>query len=67
MNVFDISGRHAVVVGMGGLGRAIAMGLAEHGVNVAVADMEAQRAAAADSTDSSQALLTFWPWNAASW
>jgi gluconate 5-dehydrogenase len=46
VNVFDISGRHAVVVGMGGLGRAIAMGLAEHGVNVAVADMDAQRAAA---------------------
>jgi gluconate 5-dehydrogenase len=47
VNIFDIAGRHAVVVGVGGLGRAIAVGLAEHGVNVAAADMDAARATAA--------------------
>ena len=46
MNVFDIAGRHAVVVGAGGIGRAIALGLAGHGVNVAVADQSGDRAAA---------------------
>jgi gluconate 5-dehydrogenase len=47
VNILDIAGRHAVVVGMGGLGRATAVGLAEHGVSVACADMDAERAAAA--------------------
>ena len=47
MSVFDIAGKHAVVVGMGGLGRAIAVGLADHGVNVAAADMDVARATAA--------------------
>ena len=47
MNILDITGRHAVVVGMGGLGRAIAVGLAEHGVNVAAADVDLERAEAA--------------------
>jgi NAD(P)-dependent dehydrogenase (short-subunit alcohol dehydrogenase family) len=46
VNVFDIAGRHAVVVGAGGIGRAIALGLAGHGVNVAVADQSGDRAAA---------------------
>jgi len=47
VSVFDIAGRHAVVVGMGGIGRAIAVGLAEHGANVAAADMHRGRADAA--------------------
>jgi len=45
-NAFDISGRHAVVVGAGGLGGAIALGLAEHGAHVAVADLDRDAAAA---------------------
>lgn len=44
MNVFDMRGRRAVVVGAGGLGGAVARGLAEHGVAVAVADVDAARA-----------------------
>jgi NAD(P)-dependent dehydrogenase (short-subunit alcohol dehydrogenase family) len=44
VNILDIAGRHAVVVGMGGLGRAIAVGLADHGVNVAAADVDPDRA-----------------------
>jgi NAD(P)-dependent dehydrogenase (short-subunit alcohol dehydrogenase family) len=44
MNVFDIAGLQAVVVGAGGLGRAIALGLATHGARVAVADGDAARA-----------------------
>jgi gluconate 5-dehydrogenase len=47
VNVFDIAGQHAVVVGMGGIGRAIALGLAGHGAHVAVADLDGGRAAAA--------------------
>ena len=47
MDVFDIGGRHAVVVGMGGIGREIALGLADHGVHVAAADLDVGRAAAA--------------------
>ncbi len=47
MNVFDIAGKHAVVVGMGGIGREIALGLAGHGVHVAAADLDEGRAAAA--------------------
>ncbi len=45
--VFDISGRRAVVVGLGGLGGEIARGLAGHGVHVAALDADAPRAAAA--------------------
>src|SRR5665647_2796277 len=47
MDVFDIAGRHAVVMGMGGIGREIALGLADHGVHVAAADLDGGRAAAA--------------------
>lgn len=45
MSVFSIEGRRALVVGMGGIGRALALGLADHGVHVAVADVEEERAA----------------------
>ena len=45
MNVFDLSGRHAVVIGAGGIGRAVAQGLAGHGAHVAVADADHERAA----------------------
>ena len=47
MNGFDIIGKHAVVIGMGGIGREIALGLADHGAHVAAADLDAGRAAAA--------------------
>ena len=47
MDGFDISGKHAVVIGMGGIGREIALGLADHGAHVAAADLDAGRAAAA--------------------
>src|SRR5450830_834115 len=47
MDVFDIAGRHAVVIGMGGIGREIALGLADNGVHVAAADLDGGRAAAA--------------------
>ena len=44
MNVFDMRGRRAVVVGAGGLGGAVARGLAGHGVDVAAADLDGARA-----------------------
>jgi len=47
MNGFDIIGKHAVVIGMGGIGREIALGLADHGAHVAAADLDAARAAEA--------------------
>jgi len=47
VNAFDISGRHAVVIGAGGIGAALACGLADHGVHVALADRDAAAAAAA--------------------
>jgi NAD(P)-dependent dehydrogenase (short-subunit alcohol dehydrogenase family) len=49
MNPFDIAGRHAVVIGAGGLGRAIVVGLAEQGATVAVADYDLARAEEAAS------------------
>jgi gluconate 5-dehydrogenase len=45
MDTFDIAGLHAVVVGAGGIGGAIARGLARHGAHVAVADADGARAA----------------------
>ena len=47
MDGFDITGKRAVVIGMGGIGREIALGLADHGAHVAAADLDAGRAAAA--------------------
>jgi NAD(P)-dependent dehydrogenase (short-subunit alcohol dehydrogenase family) len=46
MDEFDFSGRRAVVVGAGGLGAAIAAGLAAHGAAVAAADLDGGRAEA---------------------
>jgi gluconate 5-dehydrogenase len=46
MGPFDITGKRALVVGMGGLGAAIARGLAENGARVAVADVDRSRAEA---------------------
>jgi NAD(P)-dependent dehydrogenase (short-subunit alcohol dehydrogenase family) len=46
MSEFDLAGRRAVVVGAGGLGSAVARGLAAHGVSVAVADVDGERAGA---------------------
>jgi gluconate 5-dehydrogenase len=46
VNAFDIADRHALVVGGGGLGAAIARGFAEHGAHVAVADCDLARAEA---------------------
>ena len=47
MDAFDISGKRAVVIGAGGLGGAIVAGLADHGADVAVADLDGDRAAEA--------------------
>ncbi len=44
MDVFDIRGQNAVVIGVGGLGRPIAVALAQRGANVAVADFDLERA-----------------------
>jgi NAD(P)-dependent dehydrogenase (short-subunit alcohol dehydrogenase family) len=49
MNAFDIAGRYVIVVGAGGIGRTIALGFADHGAHVAVADVDAARADALGS------------------
>jgi NAD(P)-dependent dehydrogenase (short-subunit alcohol dehydrogenase family) len=46
MNAFDIAGLYVIVVGAGGIGGAVAQGFAAHGAHVAVADLDADRAAA---------------------
>ena len=58
MNVFDIAGRCAVVVGGGGLGGEIARGLADHGAHVAVADVDEERAAASAAALAGQGVDT---------
>jgi NAD(P)-dependent dehydrogenase (short-subunit alcohol dehydrogenase family) len=45
VSAFDIAGKHAVVIGAGGIGRAVATGLMNHGAHVAVADLDGERAA----------------------
>ena len=47
MNLLDLSGKKALVVGTGGIGTALAAGLAQHGADVAVADLDAGSADAA--------------------
>jgi NAD(P)-dependent dehydrogenase (short-subunit alcohol dehydrogenase family) len=44
LNVFDITGMHVVVIGIGGIGSALAQGFGEHGADVAVADLDLERA-----------------------
>jgi NAD(P)-dependent dehydrogenase (short-subunit alcohol dehydrogenase family) len=44
MDMFDIAGLRALVVGAGGLGAAIAAGFAAHGADVAVGDVDLGRA-----------------------
>lgn len=40
MNLLDLTGRKALVIGAGGIGAALAAGLAQHGADVAVADRD---------------------------
>ena len=49
MNLLDLSGKKALVVGAGGIGTALAAGLAQHGADVAVADRDTGRAEKAAS------------------
>jgi NAD(P)-dependent dehydrogenase (short-subunit alcohol dehydrogenase family) len=44
MDLFDLRGRYAIVIGAGGLGRPIAIALAERGADVGVADFDLGRA-----------------------
>jgi gluconate 5-dehydrogenase len=46
-NLFSLEGKNAVVIGVGGIGRALAEGLADHGASVALADVKVGRARAA--------------------
>jgi NAD(P)-dependent dehydrogenase (short-subunit alcohol dehydrogenase family) len=46
MNVFDIAAQRVLVVGVGGLGGAIAAGFAAHGADVVAADADVSRARA---------------------
>lgn len=47
MNLLDLTGKKALVVGTGGIGSALAAGLAQHGADVAVADRDSASAEAA--------------------
>lgn len=47
MNLLDLTGKRALVVGAGGIGAAVAAGLAGHGADVAVADKDLESAASA--------------------
>ena len=44
-NLFSLEGQNAVVTGGGrGLGRAMALGMAEHGANIAIVDIDQETA-----------------------
>ena len=47
MNLFDLTGKNAFVIGSGGIGAAIAEGLAWQGANVVVADISEKNARSA--------------------
>jgi NAD(P)-dependent dehydrogenase (short-subunit alcohol dehydrogenase family) len=47
MNLMDLTGKKALVIGAGGIGAALAAGLAQHGADVAVADRHLAAAEAA--------------------
>lgn len=49
MNLLDLTGKKALVIGAGGIGTALAVGFAQHGADVAVADLDAGKAEAAAS------------------
>ena len=49
-DIFDLSGRVAVITGGGGLGRAIAIGYAQVGVTMVVADINEEGAAETRAT-----------------
>ncbi len=53
MNLMDLTGKKALVVGTGGIGATLAAGLAQHGADVAVADQD--RAAADAAADAVRA------------
>ena len=47
MNLFDLTGKNAFVIGSGGIGSAIAEGLSWQGANVVVADISEKNARSA--------------------
>ena len=47
VNLLDLTGKKALVIGAGGIGSALAVGLAQHGADVAVADRDLPEAEAA--------------------
>jgi NAD(P)-dependent dehydrogenase (short-subunit alcohol dehydrogenase family) len=47
VNLLDLTGKKALVIGAGGIGAALSAGLAQHGADVAVADRDAAAADAA--------------------
>ena len=49
MNLLDLTGKKALVIGVGGIGTVLAVGFAQHGADVAVADRDAGSAEAAAS------------------
>lgn len=60
MNPFDVAGRQVLVIGAGGIGRAIALGFADQGARVALADLDAERAEAAAAEASARGAEALW-------